>query len=180
MATSTGKTIGLILLIIIILLLALRMTPLILAPFGIFPSVFHILRMPEVNCINFGHHYLFNIPFFSMLLSLAFLVLWILVITWVYRDAERRGMNGLLWSLLVFIGNLIGLVVYLIVRTENLSVQKEIQKPLSCPNCQKTVSPGFVFCPNCGARLHAVCPKCKKPVESSWQICPHCGEKLDK
>jgi len=124
--------------------------------------------------------YLFNIPVFSMLLSLVFLALWILVIVWVYRDAERRGMNGLLWALLVFVGNLIGLVVYLIVRSENLSVQKEIQAQLSCPSCKKPVSPGFVFCPDCGARLHALCPKCNEPVESSWQISPHCGEKLNK
>ncbi|EKZ1456495.1 hypothetical protein Q9B83_000896 [Listeria monocytogenes] len=53
---------------------------------------------------------------FSMLLGLAAKVL---LAIWVYKDAEQRGMNAILWCLLmVFINVIIILVIYLIVRTK--------------------------------------------------------------
>jgi hypothetical protein len=104
------------------------------------------------------------------------------VIVWVYRDAERRGMNGILWALLVFIGNLIGLLIYLIVRSSNGSTDREVptSRPSSqiCPKCHLPLSPTYVFCPNCGYSLSSDCPKCHKPIEKDWKVCPHCGEKL--
>jgi len=177
MATSTGKTIGLILLVAVILLLVWRMTPFILSPLGIFPSVFHLIQIPTVDSISCFPRGFFRMTSFTIL-SLTLLLIWIMVIVWVYRDAERRGMNGVLWALLVFIGNLIGLLIYLIVRSDNLPVLKSAQTTHPCPNCQKPVVSNFVFCPNCGTRLQAVCPKCEKPVENSWRVCPNCGEKL--
>jgi len=36
---------------------------------------------------------------------------------WVYKDAESRGENGVLWLLVVFVGGLIGLIVYFIIRS---------------------------------------------------------------
>lgn len=177
MATSTGKTIGLIVLVVIIILLGLRMTPLILAPLGFFPGFFHLIRTPNINGISIWPYKLFTFTSFSIL-SLALLIIWIMVIVWVYRDAEQRRMNGVLWALLVFIGNLIGLLIYLIVRSDNLPLPKSTPTTYPCPNCQEPVSPDYAFCPNCGTRLQAVCPKCKKPVERNWRVCPHCGQKL--
>ncbi|EAD3475609.1 hypothetical protein IZR06_002461 [Listeria monocytogenes] len=53
---------------------------------------------------------------FAMLLGLAAKVL---LAIWVYKDAEQRGMNAILWCLLmVFINVIIILVIYLIVRTK--------------------------------------------------------------
>ena len=115
-------------------------------------------------------------------LMIAIGVLWfvvaILIAVWVYRDAERRGMNGVLWALLVFIGNLIGLLIYLIVRSDTADKPKLVQETQPCPSCQKSVETDFTFCPHCGAKLQAVCPECGKPVESSWRNCPHCGQGL--
>ena len=48
----------------------------------------------------------------------VFLILWILVLVWVYRDAEERGMSGILWVLVVFFLSIIGLIVYLVVRDD--------------------------------------------------------------
>jgi predicted RNA-binding Zn-ribbon protein involved in translation (DUF1610 family) len=178
MATSTGKTIGLILLAIVVFYLIIHLTPLIFAPFAIFPGVFRILRIPSSGYF-WGEHGPFAFIGYaaSSFLSLALLVLWIMVIVWVYRDAERRGMNGMLWALLVLIGNLVGLLIYLIVRSERAPAKRSVQTT-ACPSCKKTVEAAFVFCPNCGARLQAVCPSCNKPVESSWRVCPHCGHEL--
>ena len=177
MATSTGKTIGLTILIVLIILLALRMTPLILAPLGFFTGFFHLIRTPNINGVSFWPYKFFTVTSLSIL-SLALFIIWIMVIVWVYRDAERRGMNGVLWALLVFIGNLIGLLIYLIVHTDSVPASKSPPTISTCPNCQEPVSSIFIFCPNCGTRLQAVCPKCRKPVERNWRVCPHCGEKL--
>ncbi|MGQ9720739.1 MAG: PLDc N-terminal domain-containing protein [Candidatus Jordarchaeum sp.] len=35
---------------------------------------------------------------------------------WVYRDAEERGMEGVIWLLIVLLTGIIGLIIYLIVR----------------------------------------------------------------
>ena len=179
MATSTGKTIGLILLIVFILIIAFRLTPLMLAPLGIFPSLCHFDKGPDLNVIWIKPWNIFRVSVFSFL-SLVLLIIWVLVIVWVYRDAERRGMNGVLWALLVFIGNLIGLLIYLIVRSD---YRPSLEKPhsiQSCPSCQKPLDENFAFCPHCGARLQSVCSSCGKPVEKEWSVCPHCGEKLNK
>ncbi len=178
MATSTGKTIGLIFLAIVILYLILAVTPLVFAPFAIFPGVFHVFRISNLEHLWNEHGPFAFFRFASLsFLSLVMLVIWILVIVWVYRDAERRGMNGVLWALLVLIGNLIGLLIYLIVRSERVPAKKTVQAT-TCPSCQKTVETTFIFCPNCGARLQTVCSSCNKPMESSWRVCPHCGHEL--
>jgi len=48
--------------------------------------------------------------------GIAWLIVWILVAVWVYKDAESRGMGGILWLLVVLFIGLIGLIIYLIVR----------------------------------------------------------------
>jgi predicted amidophosphoribosyltransferase len=98
-------------------------------------------------------------------------------------------MSGVLWALLVFIGNLIGLIIYLIVRQDhpiparNKAALAAAEAPsaltsLSCPNCQKPVEKTFTYCPHCGAELQPVCRNCGKPAESAWKVCPHCGAQL--
>ena len=41
------------------------------------------------------------------------LIAWILVLVWVYRDAEERGMNGALWVIVCFFLGLLGLLLLL-------------------------------------------------------------------
>jgi hypothetical protein len=181
MATSTGKTIGLVLLIVFILLILFRATPFFLMPLHMLP-VF-IRSFTGIGPIfPFQHMGISERLVFSggLLITLLLLILWIVVIIWVYRDAEQRRMNGILWALLVFVGNLVGLLIYLIVRTEGVPRQVESQNTQPCPKCAKPVLPRYAFCPHCGARIHAVCPSCKESIASEWRVCPHCGEKLVK
>lgn len=178
MATSTGKTIGLILLVIAIIWLAFNITPFLFAPFGHFSGAFESIRFPNLKTINIGPS-MFRYSLTS-LFSFALLIIWIMVIVWVYRDAERRGMNGILWALLVFIGNIIGLIIYLILRSDAAFAPKIEPEPQACPKCQKPVSSAYVFCPYCATKLHAVCPECGKPTEKGWKACPHCGKKLSE
>jgi len=204
MKASTGKSVGLIFVILIILAAGMRLTPLVVAPLGIFSGLSQAVRSTV--------HGLGRISF-EPLFGGALVVFWILVLFWVYRDAERRKMNGVLWALLVFIGNLVGLIIYLIVRNEErpskapgaaagpaagggpsamagasagggssaaepAAATAEPCCPPSCPKCGKPADSKHAFCPFCGENLRPVCPRCGKPVEPAWRACAHCGEML--
>ena len=48
------------------------------------------------------------------------IIIAILIAIWVYRDAESRGMSGVLWLLIViFVPYFIGLIIYLVVRRDH-------------------------------------------------------------
>lgn len=80
------------------------------------------------------------------LLAIAGIALTILLCVWVYRDAQSKGMNGILWTLVVLlVPSYIGLIIYLIVRMEN--------KKVTCSNCNKSVNGTNKFCSNCGEEL---------------------------
>ena len=180
MANSTGKIIGLILLVALIMLIGVRVSPIMLvAPFRAVTNLFHQVRSVGLGWGWGSDH--FGFPFFTQILfPVVLLVLWIWAIVWVYRDAEKRGMNGALWALLVLVGSIIGFIIYLIIRNEEglLSSGKKDESKEPCPSCQEPVAPEHVFCPHCGKRLQAVCPGCEKPVEQGWKVCPHCSKKL--
>ena len=98
-----------------------------------------------------------------------FIAYWLLLATWVYRDARRRTANALPWGLLALITNLLGLVVYLI----------SFPAKLECPECSQDVKPDFLVCPNCGSRLKESCPVCNRELEPGWRHCPACGNPLN-
>jgi hypothetical protein len=159
----------------LMLLLAFRSIFFVL-PFGFFPGVSRVFR-------DAGHS-LGGWPGFVPLaiLPLFLMALWIFVIVWVYRDAERRSMSGILWALLVLIGNIVGLLIYLIMRHETPLRQAEAGTTSAaecCAGCGKPVTSGYTYCPSCGRPIKAVCPSCKKPVEADWKVCPFCGTNLD-
>jgi RNA polymerase subunit RPABC4/transcription elongation factor Spt4 len=190
MSAPKGKISALVLLVLVVVFVGFVLTPLAIAPLGVFTGLARGTRQAFFS----GWH---NIPWFPFVplwsFSLLFVVIWFVVILWVYRDAERRRMSGLLWALLVFIGNLIGLLIYLIVRQDHPCCDGPAGSPApspptvptvaakkssSCPACQKPVEAGFVYCPHCGASLQKACPSCGKPAESDWKVCPRCGAPL--
>jgi hypothetical protein len=94
----------------------------------------------------------------------------LLLFGYVNRDAERRGMNSTLWTLLaIFVPYLLGLIIYFLVR-EPL--------PYVCPGCRASVSARFNFCPNCKLDLRPSCPRCRREVLSEDKYCPYCAEEL--
>ncbi|SHI61893.1 Double zinc ribbon [Clostridium cavendishii DSM 21758] len=89
----------------------------------------------------------------------------------VFTDAKKRGMDPWLWTTIaIFIPNLLGLILYLIIRT---SYTKEV-----CLNCGKAVNEDFLNCPYCGYKLKNDCPSCNSPISPTWNVCPKCGKKL--
>jgi hypothetical protein len=153
MSDSSSKTLGIILAVMLILFLGLAGLRLFGWPFW-----------------HYNHFFPFTLSFLSLL--------WIVLAVWVYRDAESRGMSGVLWALLVFIGNLVGILIYLIVRSERKPVSAEGKMSLTCPACGQTSASNYKFCPHCGKSFQSTCPACGKPAESSWKACPYCGQKL--
>jgi RNA polymerase subunit RPABC4/transcription elongation factor Spt4 len=182
MASTAGKIAAVIIVLLLISFIGLRLTPLAFTPFGFFSSTMSSVQngwQNALHSVNFWPNKFFrSIP--TTLFSLTWLILWICVIVWVYRDAERRGMNGILWGLLVFIGNIIGLLIYLIVRSDNVSSQSD--PPIvhtKCPECSIPVADKYAFCPHCGASMAGpVCPDCGRSVEKDWKACPYCGKTL--
>ncbi|MCK5146875.1 zinc-ribbon domain-containing protein [bacterium] len=117
-------------------------------------------------------------PLFIGIFPLLFMGVWLAVVAWVYRDAESRNMNGVLWGILCFVGNIIGLIVYLIMRNEELGIPLSIQSA-ACSSCNKAVDDGFVYCPYCGHKMQSECSSCGKPASPDWKVCPHCGAGLE-
>lgn len=100
------------------------------------------------------------------------------VAMWVREDAQRRGMSGILWAALlvaagtvfVFIGGVIVLIVYFLVRIEHPGVARaagpapapppppapppSAAPPVaSCKTCGAPVAPRAAFCANCGSKV---------------------------
>ncbi len=171
MTAETGRTLGLIALILLILLIGLRLTPLAVVPLGVFSGFAHGLKTFVAGGFHAG-------PFLPIIPFSFLILIWICVVIWIYRDAQSRGMNGALWALLVFFGNLIGLLIYLIVRSDRPLLVAETKPAQTCPSCKKTVVQSYTYCPHCGKSLQSVCPACGKQVEPGWKACPHCGSRL--
>lgn len=106
----------------------------------------------------------------------------ILICIWVYRDAESRGMSGILWLIVVILLGIIGLIVYLVVRKPKVMPPPPMpygapppppgyappppppgyapptpppQQPMgtNCRYCGAQLPPGSTVCGRCGGRL---------------------------
>ena len=114
-----------------------------------------------------------NVVLIFPLLILLSVVIFVPVLigVYVYRDASRRGMNAVMWTLIAILApSLIGFIIYLLVRG-NYSNMK-------CPQCQTPVTEQYVVCPRCGAKLRPSCPNCATAVEQDWKVCPKCTQPL--
>lgn len=113
-----------------------------------------------------------------LFLMLAGFFIFLFVALWVREDAERHGMSGILWgillvaagTLLVIVGGIVVLVVYFLVRIEHPGTARHpaiagapappppppapAGPPVtSCKTCGAPVSLGAAFCPNCGSKV---------------------------
>jgi RNA polymerase subunit RPABC4/transcription elongation factor Spt4 len=108
-------------------------------------------------------------PLLGLLVGLV-LGCYLLLIGYINRDAKRRGMSPVLWTIVaIIIPNALGMILYFILRQ---SLQT------ACPRCGHVMHPGFAFCPQCSYKVTPVCPQCQRSVEVSDVYCPYCGNSL--
>lgn len=111
--------------------------------------------------------------FISLIILSIGLIVPILIGVYVYRDANRRGMNALMWTLIALLApSMLGFIIYLLVRSS--------YSDLECPKCGTTIKEEYVLCPKCGAKLRPFCPNCSAPVEPDWKVCPRCAASLEE
>ena len=109
---------------------------------------------------------------FSLVVLVALLTIPVMIGVYVCRDAKRRGMNAMAWTLIAVVAPaLIGFIIYLLVRGNSPDLQ--------CPQCAEPVTEQYVICPHCGAKLRPACPNCSFPVEADWKVCPKCATPLE-
>ena len=179
MSQQSKNTFGLVLLVVVILVAFLFLTP--AFRFSCSRVFMHDILGMDTTLFAPGTFFSdFGIARFLPLLVMF--VLWGAVSVWVYQDAERRGYSGLLWGLFVFIGNIIGLIIYLIIRASStdLTFAPFPGRSDKCPNCSRPVRKSFVACPHCGTDLISKCGQCEKKIEPDWRICPYCGQNLNQ
>jgi RNA polymerase subunit RPABC4/transcription elongation factor Spt4 len=96
---------------------------------------------------------------------------YLVLIGYINRDAGRRSMSRLLWTLIaIFVPNGLGIVLYFVLRKPRAA---------RCSQCNAEVESGFSFCPRCRNRLQPVCPHCQRSVSHGDKFCPYCGGDLE-
>ncbi|MCZ7355681.1 MAG: hypothetical protein O8C66_03365 [Candidatus Methanoperedens sp.] len=85
--------------------------------------------------------------------SLILFIIWIYIIIWIVRDANKRGKSGILWGIAAFFLFLVGLLIYLIARPKaNLELCKycgkeKLETLTQCPHCKKSTTSAFIPTP---------------------------------
>lgn len=101
-----------------------------------------------------------------------FFACFILLVGYVNADTKRRGMNSLLWTLLViFIPKAIGFIAYFLLRKPLL-----VPSSPQCPKCGAATGPDFRYCPKCGYSFTPSCPQCGRAIAADYAWCPYCGK----
>ena len=112
-------------------------------------------------------------PWWTLLAAVGALAMaaTILLIGYIYADSKRRGMNAILWTLLVIlIPKPIGFIAYFLLR-------KPLAEP--CPNCRWPAGSDFAYCPKCGYAITPSCSNCGRATRHDYVCCPYCGKSVN-
>ena len=115
---------------------------------------------------------------------------WVGLIVWTWRDIRSRSSDifaALLASLLVAIFNVIGILLYLLLRPkytlaeqydralEEEALLREIEQAPACHKCGRPVNGEWQYCPYCETELRQPCHQCGHLLDPDWKRCPQCG-----
>jgi hypothetical protein len=118
-----------------------------------------------------------------------FVVLWLALVFWTFKDARRRIADPILIAVAVataLVFPYVGALIYAILRPpeyledvherelEIRAMERRLGGDLRCPYCRFEIEPSFLVCPNCTNRLKTACHRCKAPLEPGWRVCPYC------
>lgn len=122
---------------------------------------------------------------FTVVLVLL-VILYVLSIVWVVRDAYLRGTAWYIWAIVSLVP-VLGVIAYCLLRPPLLQLdrdeqeleialkQRQLMKYGECAACGYPVEADFVLCPNCHTQLKNLCSHCERALEPSWAICPYCA-----
>lgn len=115
---------------------------------------------------------------------------WVGLVIWTWRDIRNRSADifaAILATLLVVIFNVIGLLLYLLLRPRTTLAEQydraleeealllELEQAKSCYKCGRPVQAEWQYCPYCEVELRQPCLQCGRLLEPDWKRCPHCG-----
>lgn len=113
-------------------------------------------------------------------------ILYVLSIVWVVRDAYMRGAQWYIWAVVALVP-VLGLIAYCLLRPPLLQLdrdeqeleialkQRQLMKYGECATCGYPVEADYVLCPNCHTQLKNLCVRCNHALEPSWTVCPYCA-----
>ena len=113
-------------------------------------------------------------------------ILYVLSIVWVARDAYMRGTMWYLWAIVALVP-LLGVIAYCLLRPPLLQIdrdeqelevalkQRQLMKYGECGACGYPVEADYVICPNCHQQLKNLCPTCHHALDPMWSVCPYCA-----
>ena len=147
---------------------------------AIIPTVARVIAvlafaLMQICLLGLLPHYERDIPPmpFMVLISVGggiIVAIIVLLIGYVNADSKRRGMNALLWTLLViFIPKALGFLAYFLLRKPLLS---------PCPQCGTPVQADYAYCQKCGRGLRPFCCHCGRAISDDFVCCPYCGKPL--
>jgi len=115
-------------------------------------------------------------------------VIGILIAVWVYRDAQSRGMSGVLWLIVVILLSWIGLIIYLVVRSPKVAPPMMPYGAMAPPPAYGAPpppppygapAPGYAPAPPPQAPpMSTNCRYCGAPLPPGAVVCPRCGGRL--
>jgi len=83
----------------------------------------------------------------------AIIVVYIFIAYWVYKDAKKRGENGVLWALLVVVGGLIVFIIWFVIRPPIGG--RKTSPDRRCPSCGRGIPFDSIVCPYCGKKFES-------------------------
>lgn len=113
-------------------------------------------------------------------------ILYILSIIWVVRDAYLRGSQWYVWAIVALVP-VVGVIAYCMLRPPLLRIdrdeqeleialkQRQLMHYGECATCGYPVEADYVLCPNCHTQLKNLCSRCGKALDPGWKICPYCA-----
>ena len=122
---------------------------------------------------------------FSVVIVLL-VILYVLSIVWVVRDAYLRGTPWYIWAIVALVP-VVGIIAYCLLRPPMLQIdrneqelevalkQRQLMKYGECATCGYPVEADYVLCPNCHTQLKNLCTHCEHALEPTWTVCPYCA-----
>lgn len=99
-----------------------------------------------------------------LLIISSFLILFVPAYVW--HDARGRYRRAGVWTAVSAVGNLAGLLAYLLAGRVPAT---------ACRECAQPIGDHHRYCPFCRAHLKNECANCGRALAPNWHFCPHCS-----